>query len=255
MRKRNEDFSLKELVSIFLPKLWLIMAISLVFGAVMAVYSMFIKDDTYTSTTKIHVVKATSVNFAVSDVEFASSYLETYVEVLTMPKFLTAVLDEFKDNHAEYEKYEGEFEDNNWDKLTYNSIRGYISSSTKQDILTISVTSPSPSLSYGIADSIAKVFADKNQKFLAYPEEIVKVLPLQTPENHPSANSRKVVLSTLIGLVVGAVLALVLVFVLNMYDVVIHDKKKIEDNFDIPILGVIPRFITDEGKVKNEKEN
>ena len=38
---------------------------------------------------------------------------------------------------------------------------------------------------------------------------------------------------------------------INMYDVVIHDKKKLEDNFDMPILGVIPRFNTDEGK--NEK--
>ena len=89
MRKRNEDFSLKELVNIFLPKLWLIMAISLVFGAVMAIYSKYIKDDTYTSTTKIHVIKNSSgVDYGVSDIDFANSYLETYVEALTIPDFL-----------------------------------------------------------------------------------------------------------------------------------------------------------------------
>lgn len=40
------------------------------------------------------------------------------------------------------------------------------------------------------------------------------------------------------------------IFVANMLDVTIRDKKKIEDNFDIPVLGVIPRFISEEGKAK-----
>ena len=251
MRKRNEDFSLKELVNIFLPKLWLIMAISLLFGSVMAVYSKFIKDSTYTSTTKIHVIKeSTGVDFAVSDVEFANSYLETYVEALTIPDFLDRVLVKFNENHEIYEgeKNQGAYELKGWDELTYSDIRGCISSSTEQDILTISVTTGDPTLSWGIADSIQKVFEEKN--FLAYPPETVKVQTLQHPVAPTGENSRKVMLNTIIGLAVGAVLAMVLVFVINMYDVVIHDKKKIEDNFNVPILGVIPRFITDEGKAK-----
>ena len=256
MRKRNEDFSLKELINIFLPKLWLIVAISFVFGAVMAVYSVFIKDDTYTSKTTIHVVKTTdSRDMVTSDFDFASSYIETYIEVLKMPKFLTAVLEKFQANHDQYELYEGEYEDKKWDKLVYNDIRGYISSSVKQDLLTVSVTTGSPSLSRGIADSIAAVFEDENLKFLAYPEDAVNEVAVDTPDHHPGPNSRKLLLNTFIGLLVGAVLSMALVFVINMFDVVIHDKKKIEDNFDVPILGVIPRFITDEGKVKNEKEN
>lgn len=247
MRKRNEDFSLKELVSIFLPKLWLIVAISVVFGGVMAFYSLFVKDDTYTSTTRIHVIKDTGLDFGVSDVEFASSYLETYVEVLTIPDFLVKVLAVFEENHTDYVSEE-EYQANGWDKLTANSIRGCISSSTKQDILTISVTTSDPNLSRGIAASISEVF--EKQEFLAYPSDLVKVKALQRPVPPTSPNSRKVVLNTFIGLVVGAVLSLILVFVINLYDVVIHDKKKIEDNFDIPLLGVIPRFITDEGKSK-----
>ena len=171
-----------------------------------------------------------------------------------MPKFLTAVVEEFKANHEDY-CAPGEYEANNWDKLVYSDIRGCISSSTKQDLLTVSVTSSNPSLSFGIANSIAAVFEDENQKFLAYPEDAVNEVAVVIPDNPSGPNSRKVVLNTLIGLVVGAVLAMVAVFIINMYDVVIHDKKKIEDNFDVPILGVIPRFITDEGKVKNEKEN
>ena len=247
MRKRNEDFSLKELINIFLPKLWLIVAISVVFGGVMAFYSLFVKDDTYTSTARMHVIKDTGLDFGVSDVEFASSYLETYVEVLTIPDFLVTVVAVFKENHADYVTEE-EYIAKGWDKLTANSIKGCISSSTKQDILTISVTTSDPNLSRGIAASISEVF--ENQEFLAYPKDLVKVKALQRPVPPTSPNSRKVLLNTLIGLMVGAVVASILVFVINMYDVIIHDKKKIEDNFDIPMLGVIPRFNTDEGKPK-----
>ena len=50
--------------------------------------------------------------------------------------------------------------------------------------------------------------------------------------------------------VVGAVLSMALIFVMDMFDVIIHDKKKIEDTFDVPILGVIPRFLAEEGKSK-----
>lgn len=247
MRKRNEDFTLKELINVFLPRLWIIVVVSLVFGATMAVYSKFIKKDTFTSTTRIHVIKATSLDFAVSDVEFASSYLETYVEVLTIPDFLEDVLVIFESRHADFEKNEGDYEKKGWDKLKPGDIMGCISSSTKQDILTISVTTGDPNLSHGIAECIKDVFA--NGKFLAYEQDVVKVKPLQLP--HPQgANSRKVLLNTLIGLVVGAVLSMVAIFVVNMFDVIIHDKKKIEDNFDIPILGVIPRFISDEGRIK-----
>ena len=50
--------------------------------------------------------------------------------------------------------------------------------------------------------------------------------------------------------IVGAVMAMAFVFILNIFDIVIHDKKKIQDTFDIPILGVIPRFLAEEGKSK-----
>ena len=248
MRKRNEDFSLKELVNIFLPKLWLIMAISLVFGAVMAIYSKYIKDDTYTSTTKIPVIKNSSgVDYGVSDIDFANSYLETYVEALTIPDFLIQVLEKFNAK-GEAGAFGESYNKEGWANLTYADIKGYISASTKHDILVISVTSPNSILSYGIADAIQEVFGEKS--FLAYPPEVVDLQTLQAPKAATSANSRKVLLNTVIGLAVGAVIAMIMVFLISMYDVVIHDKKKIEDNFDVPILGVIPRFITDEGKTK-----
>lgn len=250
MRKRNEEFSLKELINIFMPKLWLILIVALVCGSLMAFYSAIIKDDTYTSTTRIHVTKEMTYgyDYAVSDVDFATSYLETYKMVLTIPDFLNSVLVHLGEEHASYELHEGEYERNGWNKLTPDKIRGYISCESEQDILTVTVTTGDPLLSRALADSIAHVFTQED--VLAYPEDVVKVKVLQIAKAPISPNSRNVLINTLIGVVIGAVISMAFVFVLNMFDVVIHDKKKIEDSFDIPILGVIPRFLTEEGKAK-----
>ena len=250
MRKRNEEFSFKELINIFIPKLWLILIVALVFGSVMAVYSAILKDDTYTSTTRIHVTKEMTYgyDYAVSDVDFATSYLETYKMVVAIPDFLNSVLAHFEENHASYENYEGEFEENEWDKLTADRIKGYISCDSQQDILTISVTTGNPILSRAIADSIAYVFTQED--VLAYPDDVVNVKILQIAKPASAPNNRNVLLNTMIGVAIGAVLSMALIFVMNMFDVIIHDKKKIEDSFDIPILGVIPRFLTEEGKSK-----
>ena len=250
MRKRNEEFSLKELINIFIPKLWLILIVALAFGSVMAVYSAILKDDTYTSTTRIHVTKEMGYgyDYAVSDVDFATSYLETYKMVVTIPDFLNSVLAHLEENHASYERYEGEYEILEWDKLTPDKIRNYITCDSQQDILTISVTTGNPILSRAIADSIAYVFTQED--VLAYPDDVVTVKILQIAKAPSSPNSRNVLLNTMIGVAIGAILSMALVFVMNMFDVIIHDKKKIEDSFDIPILGVIPRFISEEGKSK-----
>ena len=133
-------------------------------------------------------------------------------------------------------------------KLTADQIRGFISSDSQQDIITISVTTGNRMLSKAIAESIAYVFTEED--VLAYPDDVVNFKIVQIAKPPSSPNSRNVLLNTMIGVAIGSILSMALIFVMNMFDVIIHDKKKIEDSFDIPILGVIPRFLAEEGKSK-----
>ena len=250
MRKRNDEFSLKELINIFLPKLWLILIVALVFGSAMAVYSAVLKDDTYTSTTRIHVTKEMGYgyDYAVSDVDFATSYLETYKMVLTIPDFLSSVLARLEENQMSYLLEAGKYEELGWNQLTPDRISKFISCDSQQDIITISVTTGDPVLSRAIADSISYVFTQED--VLAYPDDVVTVKVLQVAKTPASPNGRNVLLNTLIGVVIGAIISMAIIFVMDMFDVIIHDKKKLEDTFDTPILGVIPRFLAEEGKSK-----
>lgn len=265
MRKRTEEFNIKELLNIFIPKLWLIVIVAMVCGMCMAVYSLFIKDDTYTSSTRIHVVKNSDMEFETNDVEFANMYLQTYVEVLNIPDFRTTVVERFKLNYTKLyqEEYPGLTSDELFnfvinqeelikDEAWYDALinqKFSISSSTNQDLLSVSVTSDYSYLSYGIANAISDVL--REGKTLAY-DDTVRMQEVQRAVIS-GPNSRKTVLNTIIGGAIGAILSMVAIFIYNIADVTIRDKKKLEDNFDIPVLGVIPRFISDEVKIKNEQ--
>lgn len=248
MKKNNEEFSIKELINIFLPRLWLIVIVALVFGACAAFYAVVLKDDTYTSTTRIHISKNTSgaSDLGVSDVEFATFYLETYIELIKIPDFLEKVLKDFREG-ADYQAY---IETVGSENLTGSSIKGYISTAKSQDILSISVTTPNPFLSYGLANSIQRVICDPDERVLAYPVEIVTPLTIQHPVRAYTPNSHREIFTTIIGLAVGTVFAMAIIFIINVMDVTVRDRRKLEDSFDVPVLGVIPRFISEEGKAK-----
>ncbi len=251
MIKRKEEFSLKELINIFLPKLWIVVIVSLLLGVATTLYALLNGDDQYTSTTKIHVIKDSSQDFNASDVTFAEGFLQTYLQVITYRDFHAKVWSDFIENNevVENNKYYVDLEGNRV-QVSVSSIGASISASVVQDILSISVTTTNKYLSCSIAKSVANVIQNKTHEVLAYPKGVVNASVVQNAEPSSVPNSRRVLLHTVIGVGVGAVLSMVVIFMFDFMDVIIHDKKKLEDNFDIPVLGVIPRFVAEEGKGK-----
>ncbi len=252
MRKRTEEFNIKELLNIFIPKLWLIVIVAMVFGMGMAVFTVF-EEDRYVSTTVIHVVKASDMEFEINDVEFANTYLQTYIEVLNIKDFRVSVAKDFQDHCAKTlpELTEADlmakFDIGIWEPSSIaDSFK--ITARTSQDLLTVSVETSNAQFSYYIANSIANVLVAGQT--LAYDEAVKMRIVQQAVPGAPVKTLTTYILNTFIGGAVGAVLSMVAIFIYNVADVTIRDKKKIEDNFDIPVLGVIPRFISDEVKIK-----
>ena len=65
-------------------------------------------------------------------------------------------------------------------------------------------------------------------------------------------DSKHVLRNTLIAFAAGVLMAMIVIFVFNQFDVVIHNKKKIEDNFSIPVLGVIPKQSADSRRTEGK---
>lgn len=146
--------------------------------------------------------------------------LPSYIEVLQSKVFLDLVSDDL-DNKYTYEDIS--------DMITLEAI-------TDTNIVSISVEHPDAHVSYLICSSIvnnapsemARVFGGGSTKLTEYPEEA------DEPENlHTARNA-------VIGLVAGAVVAMVIIFLVNMFDTRVKSKDELVSKYGLPILGEIP---------------
>lgn len=225
MQKRNEEITFKDLLGIFIPKAWIILIVAILLGAVMGVYTSVMKQDTYTSSSTMYANRDTSTVVTPNDMIVAENMTEIYKSVLTSYDVLNKVITELPEQYSDY-------------NISIGFLRSAISFSTQGNgIFKISVTTGDPRLSYALAECIENMA----------PSEIMHRVPnalpatiIESPRVASAPNDKGMVKSIAIGFLAGMVLSVAVIWVIAIFDVVIRDKKKIEDNFDLPILAVIP---------------
>ena len=84
--------------------------------------------------------------------------------------------------------------------------------------------------------------------FLPYDSRYIKTRTINYANLPLNPDSKHEIRWSVVAGLCGAVLSMIVIFVHSLFDVTIYDKKKLEDSFSIPVLGVIPRFISEEGK-------
>lgn len=242
MKKKSEGINIKELLGIFVSKLWLIIAVALLFALALGIYSSFIKKDTYSSESMIMVTKETNVGVSESDLDLTSRMVETYKNVITTDDFLSNVITSIKEYIANTPAYA---DHQAWaEGLVPGSIKSSITITQQgeTELFVVKVTTGDADKSYIIANVLSLEIERNLSGFLPYNDKDIASKIINTAKHVGTPNSKHEWRNALIGFLVGAVVAMICVFVFNIFDVVIHDRKKIEDNFDIPIIGVIPRI-------------
>ena len=232
MSRKNKETTVKELFEIFLPKLWLILLVGVLLAGMMSVYSVFIKDYTYTASAEIYVYKnSNSTSTTTSDIAAAEEMVNIYERAIGGDKFMGHVCDRLNKKNAKYE-------------YTPAQIKRMVSLIKVEDTpnFIIKVTTPDRQLSADLAyvivqDSIA----------VGKLEEIIQNNHASSVIENPKAaediapNSKNTVRNAIIAFFAGVILAAVCVWIFASFDVTIRSAKKIEDNIDVPVLGVIPR--------------
>lgn len=242
MKKQNDEISIKDLVSLFAPKLWFIVVCAVVLGLMLGGYSLFIKSDTYTSKASLMVSMKNSSSISASDIALSSMIIENLEVVIFSRDFLEVVADDINTT----------YEDQNWN-VTYKSLGRAISFNPNGETSTfdLAITTSSNLLSYVIANKVIDhIMGDTLGDFLPSAYSAIIMTRIESPEHTVAKNDKGVLTNTLVGLLVGAVGSMAVIYVSAMFDVVIHDRKKLEDSFDIPVLGVIPRYDVEEDAVK-----
>ncbi len=234
MKKQNDDITIKGLVDIFLPKLWIVAIVSVLFAVLFGGYSMLFKKDAYTSTGKYMVSKVNYSNNEAqtglnsSEILAMQAMIANAQEIIDTNKFASQVIERLE---SEYSRTD----------VSAASIRKMMKVSLSNDETTcyfFSVTSGDPVLSWQVAEIAGDLLIEEYGK-TKYAIEITEIDDALVPK---SPNSKNVMRNAVIGFAGGFVVSLLVVFIASRFDVIIRSREKIEENFDIPILGVIPRL-------------
>lgn len=242
MKEHNDEITIKELFEIFIPKLWIIALVAIIFAGTMGVYSMFIKEDTYTSTASFIMVKtptqygttsgstAITTGLSASEIDAMQSMISMADQIMKTNQYLSTVKEALVAKNPEYERLSVAY----LSKLLSTKVVG------EATVFNLSATTNDPVLSYDIMEVVYHTFPGVIDNY--YEEYSISIKVIDPPVKEIGRNARGTVKNTLIGGFAGGVLAALVVFVVAKLDFVIRTKEKLEQSFNIPVIGVIPRF-------------
>ena len=232
MRENENEttIDLMQILRAILKKWWIVLICALVGAGVLFGYTQFFKKQTYSATLKMYVnnkasiSESLSVSLTSSDISASTSIVKTYGVILQSQLVLDDVLEKSGlETKYTYEK-------------TLNMLS--VGSIDSTPVFGVTVTSESPEDAILIANTIAQIFPSQVADIIdGSSAKIVDYATKATPI------SKKVPTMTLIGFLAGAVLAAVLIVVL---DVLVNDTLEEADWLETqfgskyPTLAVIP---------------
>ena len=231
MSKKNKETTIKDLLEVFIPKLWIILLIGVLFAGLMSAYSIFFKKDTYTASAEIYVYKSGNTsNTTTGDIAAAEEMVNIYERAIGGDKFLKKVCENLKVVDSEYEYAPTEIK-----KLIK------ISKVTDTPNFIISITTGDKELTADVARVIVECIADGELEEIIQNNHSSSIITNPKDASNISANGKNTVRNAIIAFFVGIIISAVCIWIFASFDVTIRSAKKIEDNIDVPILGIIPR--------------
>ncbi|MBR6515162.1 MAG: hypothetical protein IKT46_10085 [Clostridia bacterium] len=234
MEKR--EFSLLDILQLLKSFWWILLIAAIVFAGIGAAYSVAVYDPVYSSSVEFYVIGQSGQNDDASDdatqVKWAKDVVNSYVEILKANSFLEDVSAKYEADHPE-----------EWEAKTYSAIK--LAKCTKYTIkedtyiFTITVTTHDPDVSC----NIARIFETEAPARIKELEKRDAIQPSDYPRpaDTPS-NSRNLGRNAILGFLIGAILAFLVVLVIDLSDIRIKDEDDIIDNYTVPLLGSVPNF-------------
>ncbi len=229
MKKETDqttEISLLDILSSLKSHIALIILITLVSAGIFWAINKFVLVPTYDSTVQFYIEASTAdednPSLGLQAVNLAQRIANTYIELMTTNSFLDLLSAETESDlsAAELKKM-----------ITYRSIQD-------TEILQASVRTTSPELSLEIAQVIAKTAPEAMNEIKANATLIVVDQPLLAR----GQSTPNVMRNTALGFVLGLFLGSALAVLRDMLDIKIKTEEDITKNFEIKIIGVVPKI-------------
>lgn len=223
--KGESEISVVDIINMMLTFWWFIIILAVMVGGATYTYFKVTAVPEYKSTSKIYINtegQQTSTDVNVSSINGVITLLPSYIEVLNSKTFLDKVSDDLDNKYS----------------VSDISAMLEMEAVTDTNIIEVSVKDADAHVAYLVCSSIvnnapseiARVFGGGSTKLTEYPEEADSPEPLHTMRN------------AIIGFAVGAVVAMVIIFLVNMFDTRVKSKDELVAKYGLPILGEIPNF-------------
>lgn len=221
----ENEYSIARLFLIVVQRIWIILLCCVVCGVSVFLFTKYQVSEKYTASVSLYVAPnpdKTTPLASLSELNYAQEVVNTYIEILKTNIFLSAVAEESDLGYSAQE--------------INSMIR--LQSVNQTEIFEISVTTTSPKDSLILANTFAKLAP---QKIIAIKDaDAVRVVDPATLPEEPSSPS--VLKNTAIGAIFGLLVSVMVVVFLDMLDKRIKDENDILQNYQVPILGAVPKF-------------
>lgn len=215
-----EELSILDLVKILMKRIWFIVGVAVIATLLAFVATKLLITPKYQATGTMYI-KGEETNISVNEVLQSQKLVNSYVEVL---KSRTAAKKVLAATGLDY---------------TEDEIREMIgmSASNETEVMVIKVTCTEP----GDAIIIANALMDIAPEYL---DDIIKVgnASVIDPAEEAVLASPSVIKNTLLGFLIGLIVACGIVLTLFFLDQSIKGEEDFTETYKLPLLGVVPDF-------------
>lgn len=236
------EIDFKRIFEMIKQKLVYIVLITVIGAIVSGCITNFFITPQYTATVKLYAwsnsehILSPGNNVTTGELEASQMLINSYLVTIQSDTFIEKVADQVGGN------------------ISVNDIKKMLSCSAIEEtnIFRVSITSPNPKQ----AEEIANIIAD------VCPDELIRILKVggveivdyaKEPSKPSSPNTKK---NILIGAAAGFILSFAFFFIKDIFDTSINDENDLKKEFDIPIIGTVPKLlpVTEKSKTNAESE-
>lgn len=219
----EETIDLGHLLRILKRNLKLLIILPIIFLIVSIVLTFWVIKPQYEASTQILVNQnQNNSDFNPQVVQNNLELVNTYSEILKSPRIIEEVAKKY---HHRY----------NYDDL---SEMVNVTNTAESQVINISVTSTSPSEAENIANTIANVYAEKMPDIM----NVDNVSILSKADDNAEKVSPKTAMNLVIGVLLGIVIAILIIFIKEMLDKRIKTEQDVEEYLKLPVLGSIEKY-------------
>nr|WP_315293760.1 Wzz/FepE/Etk N-terminal domain-containing protein [Mammaliicoccus lentus] len=219
----EETIDLSKLFAILKKNIKYLIILPIAFLVLSMVITFIFMTPKYSASTQVLVnQKEMDSQMMAQEVQSNLQLVNTYTEIIKSPRILDKVSKNLKGRYSSEEISS---------MLT-------VSNQAESQILNIAVENKNRETASKVANEIATVFSKDVSKIM----NVDNVSILSKADNNGNKVSPKPLINAVVGIFLGIIVALIIIFLKEILDKRIKTEEDVEEILNLPVLGVIQRF-------------